>query len=139
MPFEQLLFIVGSILLMLIGTMQTLAVSSSSHLSGDNIDCQAYLQQVRWPQNRQTTMWRAWVGMHVSHGFGILVVGAIYLPLAWSHFALMASSVWFSVLPVFISCVYLLLANRYWFNWVFWGMFVTAFCFSTAAFSVHAA
>ena len=78
---------------------------------------------------RETSVWNAWVGFNASHSLGVMMFSAVYLPLAIYHFELIASSLWFSVLPVIVGASYLFLAYKYWFKIPFIGVLISLFCF----------
>lgn len=81
---------------------------------------------------KDTTVWRAWIGFNASHSIGLLTFACIYLPLSWLHMSFLKANIWLMILPVFISCIYLWLAKRYWFKVPLLGMLFATICFVTA-------
>lgn len=86
---------------------------------------------------KETTMWRAWIGFNASHSFGAMLLAAVYIPLATSYFAVVQSSLWFSILPVLVGVAYLILAKMYWFKIPFIGVLISLICFVASAWLVN--
>jgi len=86
------------------------------------------LEQVPLVLNRQTTMWKAWVGFNASHGCGALLFGAIYGYLALVCRAFLFQSWFLLSLGLLWLVAYGVLAKRYWFSVPFRGILLaTAF------------
>lgn len=81
---------------------------------------------------KETTVWRAWVGINASHSLGVIFFAAIYIPLAFSHIQFIVNNNWFAVLPSIIGISYLLLAKNYWFKIPFFGILISTICFIMA-------
>ena len=57
-------------------------------------------------------MWNAWVGFNASHSLGAMLVTAFYVPLALTNMEIIRETEWFSILPVVIGLLYLVLAKK---------------------------
>jgi hypothetical protein len=80
---------------------------------------------------RQTTMWRAWIGLNASHSLGAMFFGAAYLLIAAKSPALLAEPAW--LLLGLATCIsYLAMAIRYWFRIPLIGIAIAATCFALA-------
>ncbi len=82
---------------------------------------------------KETTMWDAWIGFNASHSLGALFVPAFYIPLALGNMDVIHDNAWFSVLPLGMGLIYLVLAKRYWFKIPFIGISIATACFAGAA------
>ncbi|MDP2227488.1 MAG: hypothetical protein Q8J78_08440 [Moraxellaceae bacterium] len=82
---------------------------------------------------RDTTVWKAWIGFNASHSLGAMLLAAIYIPLAHSHFSVVQNSLWLSLVPVLAAISYTLLAFRYWFKIPLIGSAAALTCFVLSA------
>ncbi len=82
---------------------------------------------------RETTLWKAWIGFNASHSLGAILLAAVYLPLARSHFAVVQGSVWLSLVPVLFAAGYTFLSFRYWFSIPLAGSAIGLVCFVVSA------
>jgi len=80
------------------------------------------MQEVSPVISRQTTIWRAGIGFHASHGFGAVLFGGLYLYLALEGTHFLAHS--YFVLGVGLAYLagMTVLAKLYWFSTPFWGI-----------------
>ncbi len=65
---------------------------------------------------RQTNMWRAWLGLNISHGLGALFFGLAYLAIAEFDFELLIRVPALLYLAPFMALCYVILSIKYWFN-----------------------
>jgi hypothetical protein len=65
----------------------------------------------------QPSVWRVWLGIHISHGLGVLAFGLLLLLIAASDFAVVERIDAIRPLAIAFSLAYLLLSFRFW----FWG------------------
>jgi hypothetical protein len=79
------------------------------------------------------SMWRVWLGIHISHGLGVLTVGLLCLLIATHDFGLVKSIDAIRPLTIAFGAAYLVLSLRFW----FWGpVLITGsatVCFTVAA------
>jgi hypothetical protein len=79
------------------------------------------------------SMWRVWLGIHISHGLGVLTVGLLCLLIATHDFELVKSIDAIRPLTIAFGAAYLVLSLRFW----FWGpVLITGsatVCFTVAA------
>ncbi len=66
--------------------------------------------------SRDTTMWRAATGFHVSHSMGPMLFGLIYGYLTICHFEFLKQSTFLVVLGSLTLATYLVTARVYWFK-----------------------
>jgi hypothetical protein len=78
----------------------------------------------------RTDMWRAWIGFNFSHSLGVLLVAGLAL-WAGSRFNTLPVAVIIPVLTL-IGCLYLVLAQLYWFRIPAIGVAVGTSCFAAA-------
>jgi hypothetical protein len=77
------------------------------------------------------SMWRVWLGIHISHGLGVFTFGLLCLLIANHDFALVQSIDAIRPLTIAFSATYLVLSLRFW----FWGPVLITSA-STACFTV---
>jgi hypothetical protein len=79
------------------------------------------------------SMWRVWLGIHISHGLGVLTFGLLCLLIATHDFRLVEQIDAIQPLTIGFSATYLALSLRFW----FWGPAVitgmSTICFIVAA------
>ena len=61
------------------------------------------------------SMWRIWLGIHISHGLGVFTFGLLCLLIATHDFALVQSIDAIRPLTIAFSACYLVLSLRFWF------------------------
>lgn len=66
--------------------------------------------------SRETTMWRAAQGFHISHSMGPMLLGLIYGYLTIWHFEFLKQSTFLVVLGGLTLATYLVTAKVYWFK-----------------------
>lgn len=77
----------------------------------------------------ETNMWRAWIGFNLSHGFGAMGFGLLYVYLGTFHSDfLLGATPLLRAAPV-IASLYVVMALRYWFSIPAIGTGMGAFCF----------
>ena len=78
---------------------------------------------------RQTNMWRAWVGLNISHGLGSLFFGLTYFTLAEVDMELLLRLPALLYLAPCMALSYLILSIKYWFNVPVIGSSIGLACF----------
>ncbi len=61
------------------------------------------------------SLWNAWIGFNLSHGFGVLIFGVVFLLLARNNFDYIISIKFIYPLSIFIALVYLTMSLLFWF------------------------
>jgi hypothetical protein len=61
------------------------------------------------------SMWRVWLGIHISHGLGVFTVGLLCLLIATHDFRLVEDIDAIRPLTIAFSAAYLALSLRFWF------------------------
>lgn len=126
---NQLLLIVGVSVFGVLGTIHLIYTFFTEKFTPYDLSVADAMKSTSPRLTRETSVWNAWVGFNASHSLGVMMFSAVYLPLAIYHFELIASSLWFSVLPVIVGASYLFLAYKYWFKIPFIGVLISLFCF----------
>ena len=101
---------------LLLGLVHLMYIFYSPKLWPRDPELQARMQQVSPVITRQTTMWRAWVGFNASHGFGLILFGAVYGYLALAHADFLFQSVYLLVLGLMLLIGYVVIAKAYFFR-----------------------
>ncbi len=130
MLLEQIFLISGAGIFGILGFLHLLLTFFTDKFDSYDPEVTQRMKDATLALTKQTSMWRAWVGFNASHSLGAILVAAFYIPLTSFHFNIIQQSLWFTLLPVFIGVSYLYLANKYWFNLPFWGIFVATLCFA---------
>ena len=126
---NQLLLIVGVSVFGVLGTIHLIYTFFTEKFTPYDLSVADAMKSTSPRLTRETSVWNAWVGFNAGHSLGVMMFSAVYLPLAIYHFELIASSLWFSVLPVIVGASYLFLAYKYWFKIPFIGVLISLFCF----------
>ncbi|WKE64255.1 hypothetical protein PVT67_11190 [Gallaecimonas kandeliae] len=129
----QILLIAGAAIFGILGTIHLLYTFFTEKFSPYDRAVADAMKSTSPRLTKETSIWRAWIGFNASHSLGAMLLAAVYIPLAAGHFALIAGSLWFSLLPVVLSAAYLYLAKQYWFRVPFFGILISLLCFVGAA------
>ena len=133
----QLLLVVGASIFGVLGIIHLTYTFFSDKFSPTDSEACDSMKRSSIVLTNKMTVWDAWIGFNASHSLGAILVAAVYVPLALSHFYLIQSSVWFEILPILMGLSYLFLAKRYWFNVPFVGVLLATICFICGAFLTH--
>ncbi|WP_303312677.1 hypothetical protein [Hymenobacter sp. BT730] len=125
----QCLLIVGSLILLLLGTIHLLYTFFTPKFDPRHGTTKEYMVQDTPVLTRETTMWRAWVGFNASHSIGAIFIGSSTLILATQYLDLYTHSVALPLLTIGTSLSYVFLAKRYWFRIPFVGLLIATGCF----------
>jgi len=79
-----------------------------------------------------TTVWKAWIGFNASHSLGMLLIAALYIPLAACELSLLVENSYLLVIASLFSLAYLGLAIKYWFAIPIIGISIATLCFIAA-------
>jgi hypothetical protein len=74
------------------------------------------MKQVAPRISGETTMWKVWIGIHVSHSMGLVLFGLIYGYLALCRWDVLLRSHFLIGLGLLWLVGYILLAQIYWFR-----------------------
>ena len=110
------LVVASSVITLLLGLMHLLYTFYGTKLLPRDRELQVRMQEVSPVITRQTTMWKAWVGFNASHGYGLILFGAVYGYLALVHSAFLFQSVFLLSLGLILLFGYAVLAKRYFFR-----------------------
>jgi len=129
----QILIVVGAAIFGVLGAIHLLYTFFTNKFEAYDPSVTAAMKGTSPLLTKETTVWKAWVGFNASHSLGAMLVAAVYVPLAVWHIDLVASSRWFSLLPVGVGLSYLVLARKYWFKVPLVGVLLSTLCFAAAA------
>ena len=81
----------------------------------------------------EPSMWRVWLGIHLSHGLGVFTFGLMCLLIATHDFALVEEIGALRPLTIAFSAVYFVIALRFWFYGPLLLTVIATTCFTIAA------
>ncbi len=73
------------------------------------------MQGARLRFNRRINLWESWLGFHISHSMGVMMLGGALLLAAQVHFDAFMQSRAYQAAAVLIPAAYLGVALRFWF------------------------
>jgi hypothetical protein len=111
-----LLVTASSAITLLLGLVHLLYTFHGSKLLPRDPELLTRMQQVSPVITRQTTMWKAWIGFNASHGFGLVLFGAVYGYLAMDHSDFLFHSFFLLFLGLIFLLGYVFLAKQYFFR-----------------------
>lgn len=79
------------------------------------------------------SMWKVWLGIHISHGLGVFAFGLLCLLIATHDFRLVESIDAMRPLTIAFSATYIVLALRFWFYGPATLAVISTACFVVAA------
>ena len=74
------------------------------------------MKQIALRISGETTMWKAWIGFHVSHSMGLMLFGLIYGYLTVCRWEVLLRSHFLAGLGLLVLLAYVVLAHIYWFR-----------------------
>ncbi len=134
---EQILLIVGATIFGTLGAIHLVYTFFSNRFNASDRTVTQAMKDTSPVLTKETTMWNAWVGFNASHSLGAMLVTAFYVPLALTNMEIIRETEWFSILPVVIGLLYLVLAKIYWFKIPFIGILMSTACFIGAAILIN--
>jgi len=111
-----LLIAASAVVTLLLGLVHLLYTFHGSKLLPRDPELLTRMQQVSPVITRQTTMWKAWIGFNASHGFGLVMFGAVYGYLAMDHSDFLFHSFFLLFLGLIFLLGYVFLAKQYFFR-----------------------
>jgi hypothetical protein len=109
------LLLVASIIYMILGVVHAYLTLFTDAMEPTNQEVLELNKTAHSKITKQTTLWSSSIGFHLSHSVGMFVFGLFYFVLANDYSALIASSVFFSLIIVLVPIFYLFLSIKYWF------------------------
>ena len=134
---EQILLIAGATIFGTLGAIHLVCTFFSNRFNAFDRTVTQAMKDTSPVLTKETTMWNAWVGFNASHSLGAMLVTAFYVPLALTNMEIIRETEWFSILPVVIGLLYLVLAKIYWFKIPFIGILMSTACFIGAAILIN--
>jgi hypothetical protein len=125
----KILFIIGSLPFLVLGTIHLLYTFFTDKFSSRNEKLVEDMKSSYPRLTRQTTMWNAWIGFNASHSSGAMFIGALNLYLGLFHFDLIQQSFFLLPFTVITTGFYLWLAHKYWFQIPFVGILLACTCY----------
>ena len=103
-------------ILFLLGLAHLLFTFRGPKLLPRDPELQRRMEEVSPVINRQTTMWKTWIGFNASHSVALILFGAVYGYLALAHGAFLFESVFLLALGLLVLLGYVFLARMYFFR-----------------------
>ena len=130
---EKYLWIAGSFILLVLGTIHLLYTFFSKKLLPFRESVITEMKSSTLVLTKETTVWKAWMGFNASHSSGAIYIGIINIFLAIRFFETVGRDYFFIVFNILIVCFYFWLARKYWFRKPFTGIALTLICYVTSA------
>jgi len=122
LTYPSALVALSAIVIALLGAVHLYYTVATDKFDPRDPDLKGRLEAVSPVLTRQTTMWKVWIGLHISHSLGLLLFGAVYGYLAIFRFAVLQGSTFLLVTGALFLLVYVVLGKIYWFNVPFRGI-----------------
>lgn len=129
---EKYLIIIGSTILLLLGTIHLVYTFFTNRLSPRSNTTIEVMKSEYPVLTKDTTMWKAWVGFNASHSAGIIFFAKINIFIALYAFELFQESVHILILDNGFMLFYLFLAKKYWFQTPLIGILLASIFFFMA-------
>ncbi len=132
----KIFLVLGAIPFLVLGLLHIvliiLDIKKPGALSPDDKHVRIAMHYTRLRISSQTTMWKAWTGLNLSHGAAVTVFGLWTILMSLFHFD---AFLYYSLLPpliIFAGVYYSWLAIKYWFKFPAILIGLGAGCFGTA-------
>ncbi len=102
---------------------------SGSRLTPRDPTLQQSMREISPVITRQTSMWRCWVGLNVSHSMAGMLFGLVYGFLAIAHGSLLFGSPYLLVVGALLVGGLVVLAKAYWFSSPLIGTSIALACY----------
>lgn len=128
--------VLGAIPFLLLGLLHIvliiLDIKKPGALSPDDKHVRIAMHYTRLRISSQTTMWKAWTGLNLSHGAAVIIFGLWTMLMSLFYFDAFLYYVFLPPLVLFAGLYYLWLAIKYWFKFPAILVGLGAGCFGTA-------
>jgi hypothetical protein len=135
---DQVLIIIGSGIFGILGSIHIFLTLKTKAFSGFSEEANEAMKTTSLKITPNSNLWKAWVGVNLSHGLGAVLFAFIYVVISLSDFTFVESNVWFVYVGLFYCLAFTLLSKLYWFKTPFIGSFVSVLCFGVSAIFIHA-
>jgi hypothetical protein len=122
---SQVLFAVSAAIVLGLGTLHLAFTFSGNRFDPRDTELLARMKEVSPFISRQTTIWRAGQGFHVSHSLGAMLFGLVYLYFALEPTHFLFGSYFLLGLGLVYLLLMVVLARQYWFSVPFRGVSVS--------------
>jgi len=122
MTVAALLVGASAAIILLLGVIHLLYTFHGNKLHPRDSALEAKLKEVSPVITRETTMWKAWIGLNASHSYGAILFGLVYGYLALFQDAFLFASPFLLVLGLALLAGYVFLGKVYWFSVPFRGI-----------------
>ena len=116
-------------ILLILGSIHLIYTFWGPQLTPRDPVLQAAMSQISPVLTRETTMWKVWVGVNVSHSMGAILFGLIYGYLAVVHSELLFKSSFLILVGLAMVSGLVILGKIYWFSIPFWSTCVSLACY----------
>ncbi|MBI3711821.1 MAG: hypothetical protein HY253_02500 [Burkholderiales bacterium] len=99
-----------------LGSLHAWLTLASEKFSPRDDALKARLQEVAPRISKQTTMWRAGLGFHLSHSLGAILFALVYGYLAWFAWDFLMGALFLRALGLVYLLTMLVLAVKFWFR-----------------------
>jgi hypothetical protein len=129
--YPSVLIALSAAIIALLGAVHLYYTLASNKFHPRDADLKERLESVSPVITGQTTMWKGWIGFHISHSLGALLFGMIYGYLAVFRLAVLQGSLFLLITGGFFLIAYLILGKVYWFSRPFRGIAVALVLYVT--------
>jgi hypothetical protein len=122
----------GATIALGLGALHLFYTFSGSKLLPRDRELHTRMQEVSPVITRQTTMWKAWVGINATHSYGLILFGAVYGYLALAYSSFLLQSVFLLLLGLTLLLGYVFVARKYFFRIPLRGVIVATMLYVLA-------
>ena len=112
----QWCLLLACVIVFALGSLHAWLTLASEKFSPRDDELKVRLQVVAPRISKQTTMWRAGLGFHISHSLGAMLFAAVYGYLTWLGWDFLIGALFLRVLGLVYLSTMLVLALKYWFR-----------------------
>jgi hypothetical protein len=125
----KLLMTASAGILLVLGVLHLVYTFWGPNLTPREPALQAAMSQISPVITRETTMWKAWVGVNATHSMALMLFGLIYGYLALAHGELLFKSPFLLLVGLAMVGGFVILAKVYFFSIPFWSTCVALACY----------
>ena len=129
--YASVLVALSAIVILFLGVVHVYYTVATNKFDPRDMDLKGRLEAVSPVLSSHMTMWKAWIGFHLSHSLGLLFFGAVFGYLAIFRFSVLQHSTFLLVTGALVLTIYAILSKLYWFSGAFRGI-ALAFVFYLA-------
>lgn len=113
---DRWLLILGCLVFVSLGVLHLAFTVFTPKFEASEPQVTAEMKRVSPILTSHTSMWKTWVGVHLSHSIALMLFGILYIVIALENYPYLRSSAPLNIVLLTVPLLYFVLSVRYWFE-----------------------